>query len=486
MTEKYSFFGSAEGDIRQYDQTDYAEVYKRYIKTGVFPSVENELVVAQTVPARLAVQVNTGQAYIEGYWYGNTSIKEIDLPAADAVHPRIDRIVLRLDVVNERKITAEYLQGTAAVAPVAPDLTRTDQIYEISLAQVRVNAGATSILNANITDERSDLTLCGWAIPYVTPEQIGAYTKVGVENWVKSFGLGDVAKQQDWNTIDKSGFYQSNLNSPINNATYIGFHSQHQPGFATQIAARNGDVFFRTKESNVWSTWDQITSKSKAPSFLNIDSINDGAVSGETAYPIGISEQSVGNAPGYPHTHGMTVNLKVNNTRFTQLFFRPGATAPDVGMWFRHYYTGVGWSKWFEVLSTGHAAYMSKSSQASISPSTRTKVGLDSGLAYGDMVISTSANRFTVPKDGSYQVNALATVYIDSNKYAELSLYKNGSLYRHIGRTEATNTAYQQVTGIDISGAFAGDYFELYVYHTGAYSAAALNFRMTMAYLGGL
>jgi hypothetical protein len=186
MTEKYSFFGSAEGDIRDYDQTDYAEVYKRFIKTGVFPSVENELVVAQTVPARLAVQVNTGEAFIEGYWYDNTSIKEIDLPATDAVNPRIDRIVLRLDVVNERKITAEYLQGTAAFAPVAPDLTRTDQIYEISLAQVRVNAGATSILNANITDERGNTSLGGWAVPPIISKQ--------VLDVIKPFGIEDGKK----------------------------------------------------------------------------------------------------------------------------------------------------------------------------------------------------------------------------------------------------------------------------------------------------
>jgi C1q domain len=244
MTEKYSFFGSAEGDIRQYDQTDYAEVYKRFLKTGVFPSVENELAVAQTVPSRLAIQVNTGQAYIEGYWYGNSAINEIDLPAADAVNPRIDRIVLRLDVVNERKITAEYLQGTAAVAPVAPELTRTDQIYEISLAQVRVNAGATSILNANITDERSNVSLCGWAIPHVTTDLIGA--------------IGHVVKDisnTDLNNLNKTDFYVgSNLGNAPTTFGYFVFHLESPFGkrqFLYKLSTN--EVYHRIFTGSAWS-----------------------------------------------------------------------------------------------------------------------------------------------------------------------------------------------------------------------------------------
>jgi C1q domain len=419
MTEKYSFFGSTEEDIRQYDQTDYAGVYKRFIKTGVFPSIENELAVAQTVPARLAVQVNTGEAFIEGYWYGNSSIKEIDLPAADAVNPRIDRIVLRLDVVNQRKITAEYLQGVAAVAPVAPDLTRTDQIYEISLAQVYVAAGATSILNANITDERSNLGVCGWAIPYVTPEQIGA-----IDHVVKDISNTDL------NSLNKTDFYLgSNLDNAPNNLSFFIFHLECDFGkrqYAYKISTN--EVYTRIYASNTWSAWDQVAQKSNVPSFLNIDANNDASISGEGSYPAGVTLQSVGNAVGFPHTHGMTVNLKQGTARFTQLFFRPGATAPDMGMWFRHYYTGAGWSQFFKVMTNDPEAHV-EANLSSVSVSNGVAKIL-TGFTEAEDVKSNfnpSTGQFTVPTTGTYSFNIEFTHTMSVPHTGGISLERNGS-----------------------------------------------------------
>jgi hypothetical protein len=188
VTELYRFFGGAEGDPRSYNQVDWAQVFKRLLRDGYFPNVLNELKVIETNPARLAVAVDTGEGWLQGYWYANDALKEIDLEAADATNPRIDRIVLRLDTVTDRIISAIVLKGTPAVAPVAPALTRTEQIWELSLAQVYVGAGVTSIANANITDERNDSVLCGQAIPssveghlkdllnphQITTEQIGA------------------------------------------------------------------------------------------------------------------------------------------------------------------------------------------------------------------------------------------------------------------------------------------------------------------------
>jgi hypothetical protein len=51
-----------------------------------------------------------------------------------------------------------------AAEPEPPALTRTPQVWEISLAQVRVPASAVFIRPENVTDERSDESVCGFEV----------------------------------------------------------------------------------------------------------------------------------------------------------------------------------------------------------------------------------------------------------------------------------------------------------------------------------
>ncbi len=155
MAEYARFFGGPEGSVPEYDQNDFSEVLKRIFSNGIFASVLNALEVTETDPISLAVSVNTGEGWIEGFWYQNSSALTKSLSAADPDNDRIDRIVLRLDTVTNFKISCEVKAGTPAASPSPPSLTQTDAIYEISLAQVLVEAGVTSVNNSKITDERS-------------------------------------------------------------------------------------------------------------------------------------------------------------------------------------------------------------------------------------------------------------------------------------------------------------------------------------------
>ncbi len=152
--ETSRFFGGPEGSVPEYTQPQFAEVLSKIFSDGVFPDIDNELEVVECDPVALAVRVNTGEAWIQGFWYQNTAYLTKSLAAADPDNDRIDRIVLRLDTTTNFKISAEVLTGTPAGSPAAPALTQTSSIYEISLAQVLVEAGVTSISNAKITDER--------------------------------------------------------------------------------------------------------------------------------------------------------------------------------------------------------------------------------------------------------------------------------------------------------------------------------------------
>lgn len=155
--EKSSFFNSVSGD-RVYRAEEWAEYFASFIGNGVFPVPSTSLQVV--AGSGMAVAVKKGKAWINGYFYYNTSDLPVTLATADGVLNRIDRIVVRWDL-TERKISVAVKSSTPATSPVAPALQRDADAYELCLADVLVGAGVTAISQANITDRRLDGSLCG-------------------------------------------------------------------------------------------------------------------------------------------------------------------------------------------------------------------------------------------------------------------------------------------------------------------------------------
>lgn len=155
--EKSSFFNSVSGD-RVYRAEEWAEYFASFIGNGVFPVPSTSLQVV--AGSGMAVAVKTGKAWINGYFYYNTSDLPVTLATADGVLNRIDRIVVRWDL-TERKISVAVKSSAPTTSPVAPALQRDADAYELCLADVLVGAGVTAISQANITDRRLDGSLCG-------------------------------------------------------------------------------------------------------------------------------------------------------------------------------------------------------------------------------------------------------------------------------------------------------------------------------------
>jgi hypothetical protein len=162
--EKSGFFNSSGGD-RVYDATDFAAYFGSLVSNGVFYAAAANLQV--TPGTGLAVSVAAGSAWINGYRYENTDALNMPLATANGSNPRIDRVVVRLSMIS-RNIRLAIVTGTPAVAPVAPALTRTSDVYELGIADVLVPAAATSIVANNITDTRLNTTLCGTVNSLVT------------------------------------------------------------------------------------------------------------------------------------------------------------------------------------------------------------------------------------------------------------------------------------------------------------------------------
>lgn len=163
MTIKHGFFASADPENpTTYDQQTYAKRRNMEQTDGILEGVLSELRVTPTDPASMAVAVCAGSVNIQGYWMDSDDIETLQLATADVNNPRIDRVVVRLDTSVNMEVTLAVLTGTPASSPAAPTLTRTNYIYELSLAQVYVGVGATYISTSNITDERRNASYCGY------------------------------------------------------------------------------------------------------------------------------------------------------------------------------------------------------------------------------------------------------------------------------------------------------------------------------------
>lgn len=146
MAEYFRFFNSTEQDVREYQASEFAEYFEAFIPDGVY--FADGLVI--TNGTGLEVILGTGCANIRGYFYKNDAPIVFNLDAADSVLNRIDRIVIKLDIIN-RNMKAILKKGTLGSNPVPPTLIDNSSVKEIPIAQIKVNANATSGI---IVDER--------------------------------------------------------------------------------------------------------------------------------------------------------------------------------------------------------------------------------------------------------------------------------------------------------------------------------------------
>lgn len=222
--EKSSFFNSVSHD-RTYRAEDWAEYFASFIGNGVFPVPSTGLQVV--VDNGMNLSVKTGKAWINGYFYNNTSDLTITIGTADGQLNRIDRIVVRWDLMN-RIISAEVKSSTYSASPTAPALQRDADIFELALADVYVGAGVTAITQSNITDQRLNNSLCGIVAAVVDQIDTEAFN-AQLQAWFAEYQSLSAA---EYNTLVS---YMNSLKLQ-GNVQYDAFE-QHMADFEAQAAA---------------------------------------------------------------------------------------------------------------------------------------------------------------------------------------------------------------------------------------------------------
>ena len=198
MAELYRFFNTIPGDERTYQAEDFAQFFGNFLGNGFFEGL------GVTANNDMTVNVAPGSAMVEGHEYTNTSTKTLTLDLADSTNDRIDRIVLRLDRnTDKRYIKTLVKKGMVATDPKPPSLERNDYIWELSLAQVRIEAGKSYIDGSQITDERGDIDLCG---------RVQVARKVG--DYINTVDVQDVDAKPDRYAEGISQFYLGGSRDP--------------------------------------------------------------------------------------------------------------------------------------------------------------------------------------------------------------------------------------------------------------------------------
>lgn len=208
------FFNSLNGD-RLYNAEQMSEYFKGIISDGVAENIGGALQVLSG--SGMTVNVQSGRAFIDCRWLENNAVESITINPSHATLKRYTAVVVRLDYSN-RIMSITTKDGTPATTPTKPSMTRNEQIYEICLAYVLVEAGATSILQSKITDTRANKNLCGWVTGVI--EQVDTTTLFN--QWEAAYNE-NIGEMESWEDTQKAAFEEwlSTLTEQLTVGAYI-------------------------------------------------------------------------------------------------------------------------------------------------------------------------------------------------------------------------------------------------------------------------
>lgn len=148
------------------DGIDYsaadAETYLCTRTSGVFSSENN---FRARVAGSRQVEISNGLGWVQNTTFKGKSIcvtapVTVDIPLADGNLPRKDRIVLRFDKAENRSKII-LIEGEPSSSARAPEIQRTEQIYDLGLCIVDVPPSSLTVSAEHITSTLLDESVCG-------------------------------------------------------------------------------------------------------------------------------------------------------------------------------------------------------------------------------------------------------------------------------------------------------------------------------------
>lgn len=143
MTIKSGFFNSMNHD-RVYDADDINSIFDGIITDGVFGNIGSKFNV--TPSSGMTINIGTGKARFHQIFVENDANLVLQVSQSDVLLNRIDAVAIRVDkTVNGRLGNIVIVKGSPSQNPVAPALSNDNQIWEMPIAYINVNANVNKI-----------------------------------------------------------------------------------------------------------------------------------------------------------------------------------------------------------------------------------------------------------------------------------------------------------------------------------------------------
>lgn len=132
-------------------QEQWSGMARRWGLDGVHAVDASNVSLSVNGSGTTTVAVSPGRAFVNGYYYQNSSTKNLTVTTNAGTSARVDLVVLRADPLSAKAVTAVYKTGGATPPTLQQD---DDGIWEIPLAQCTVAAGSSVVTAANTLDRR--------------------------------------------------------------------------------------------------------------------------------------------------------------------------------------------------------------------------------------------------------------------------------------------------------------------------------------------
>lgn len=166
---------SEEVQDRNIGSDVFADYLKRIIGTnGIFANLGTKLQVLSG--SGMNVSIKAGDGFIEGRLFVEIEDTSYPLFPSESLD-RIDRMVIRLDK-QERTVAYYLIKGTAQTVPIAPNVVREGDIYDLAIADIYITRNTTSITQLKITDLRLNSQLCGIVPIFGSVDTTKLYTQI--------------------------------------------------------------------------------------------------------------------------------------------------------------------------------------------------------------------------------------------------------------------------------------------------------------------
>lgn len=144
------------------------------------------------------VILNPGTVKIQGRM-GWITEQEIVVAEAGGALPRYDTAVIELNLTTSvRNFVFKLVKGTEASSPTPPELTRTENVYQLGVANIYRTANSTAL--GTITDTRLDKNRCG--ISTVSVPNVSSQTLLDWQHILPTItSLDDILQLQAKNPI---------------------------------------------------------------------------------------------------------------------------------------------------------------------------------------------------------------------------------------------------------------------------------------------